>query len=167
MLLRKLEDFTRETEQSEENIIKFKKLLSDDYALMDYLCKWREAYEAFDCSEANDWKVLEDSNPFIKASDLCEYEDAITEAEGLWNITDKGYDGYMMRSIWESMTELCDKLWIFGDGRNHFYNCLLRKLYDLLQYNREDNLADCVFVIRNMPLIRARVGFHMLKMGLL
>lgn len=166
-MLRKLEDFNRDTLQDEENIRKFRKFLDDEYALMDYLCKWRESYEAFDHDEVPAWKVLEDLNPFLTSKDLCEYEDAITEAKGLWNTTDKGYDGYMMRSIWQSIDELCEKIWIFGYGRNHFYNCLLQKLDILIDYEREDNLADCVFVIRNMPFIRARVGFHMLKMGLL
>ena len=73
----------------------------------------------------------------------------------------------MMRSVWQSIEELCEKLWIFGYGRNHFYNCLLRAIDQLLWYPREDNLEDAAFVIKNMPLIRARVGFHMLKMGLL
>ena len=167
MLLRKLEDFNRDTIQDEENIRKFRKFLDDEYALMDYLCKWREEYEKFDHDEAPAWKVLEDLNPFLKSSEFLDYEEAIQEANGLWNTTDKGYDGYMMRSIWHSMDELCEKIWIFGYGRNHFYNCLLQKLDRLLDYEREDNLADCVFVIRSIPFLRARVGYHMLKMGLL
>ena len=166
-MLRKLKDFNRNTEQSEENIIKFQKLLQNDYALLDYLCEWRKECEAFDRDELPSWKAVQETNLFLKSSDLVEYENAINEAEGLWNITDKGYDGYMMRSVWQSIEELCEKLWIFGYGRNHFYNCLLRAIDQLLWYPREDNLEDVAFVIKNMPLIRARVGFHMLKMGLL
>lgn len=166
-MLRKLEDFNSDTEQSEENIRKFQKLLENEYALMDYLCKWREEYEEFDRDEAPSWRILENSNLFMKSQELFEYEEAIKEAEGLWNTTDKGYDGYMIRSIWESMEELCNKIWIFGYGRNHFYNCLLRAIDRCLEYEREDTLADCAFVIRSMPFLRARVGYHMLKMGLL
>lgn len=166
-MLRKLQDFNRDIPQNDENIFKFKKLLEDEAALLDYLAEWLESYQEFDSSDAHDWKVLEDSNPFIKSQDYCEYNNAIEEADGLWNNTDKGYDGYMMRGIWEAVSDLCDKIWLFGDGENKFYNCLLDAINRMASYERTDNFENCVFVIRSLPFLRAQAGFHMLKMGLL